>query len=652
MKRAFLLLVLLFNGSSGIGQVIFTEPLSPRNASYQITVKLDTGAKQIIGKEILHWKNITQYATEELQFHLYMNAFKNNQSTHILEKGGHADKLRDEEAWGWVDVNRLIVSGHDLTEQAEFIQPDDENTQDQSVICVPLNRKVHPGESIEIEIDFVTQLPVVYRRNGYYKDDFFFAAQWFPKLGVLEDQGWNCHQFHANSEFFSDYGVYDVQLTLPKEYVVGSTGTVQKTETFDSMKTLHIRAEDVHDFAWTAWPHYRVVKENYKGVDIIHLYEDDHVGTVDLTMDAMKKTLDYMTAWVGDYPYPAITVVHPPTGCFDVAGMEYPMFVTGGAMYAMPEYLVRMTTMVTVHEFGHNWFYGMIGSNEFEEAWLDEGLNSYAECRMMDHFYGSEASMVSLLGLNMGELAYQRMGFLGNRRSNRILRPVWTYIGGDYGVHSYSKPALMLWTLEGVVGRPVMDEIMRTFFQRWKFKHPHSQDFIDVVNEITGENYDSFFDQLLKGSNDLDYAVASVSSRKTRPREGLFDEAGERQLYPKEEEIEKDSTAAEEEATYRTRVRVHRKGEVILPVDVLLVFENGDSLSYVWDGEERWTQYIVNKPVKLDYAVVDPQRKLVLDAQFSNNSKTREPQNTAVHLMGNRALYWFESLLHLIGILG
>ena len=255
-------------------------------------------------------------------------------------------------------------------------------------------------------------------------------------------------------------------------------------------------------------------------------------GSVELTLQAMKNTLDYMTDWVGPYPYPNITVVHGPTGCYAVNGMEYPMLVTGGVYPGVSHGKINMTAMVTVHEFVHNWFYGMIGNNEFEEAWLDEGLNSYAESRIMDHYYGKDQSMVNLLGLRFGEVAYQRMSYLPQRRWNRTLRPAWTYVGGGYGTHSYSKPTLMLMTLENMLGKPVMDRVMRTFFERWRFHHPHSQDFIDVVNEVTGQNYDFFFDQLLKGSNELDYRIGSVYTGEVRTPQGLFDEEGEKVLYP------------------------------------------------------------------------------------------------------------------------
>ncbi|MFH1941288.1 MAG: M1 family metallopeptidase [bacterium] len=633
-------------------QVIFQQPLSPRNANYRMEVTLDVEKKQIQGRETLTWRNITNDAVGELQFHLYMNAFKNNRSTHIAEQGGNAGILEKKKAWGWIDVNRLqIVDGEDLTQKIEFIHPDDDNEDDCTVMRVPLPNPVRPGQEIRIDIDFVTQLPYVFRRNGYYKD-FFFAVQWFPKVGVFINGSWNCHQYHANSEFFADYGVYEVDITLPKEYIVGATGLLQKTTETDATKTLTFRAEDVHDFGWTAWPHYQIKKETYKGVEITLLYDEDHASSVPRYFGAMRNDFDFFPEWGIEYPYPNVTVIDPPTGCMGVAGMEYPTFFTGGAFWWMPKGILA-TEMVTVHEFGHNIWYGIVGNNEFEEAWLDEGINSYMETRIMDKYYGEQTSMINILGIRMGELAYQRSGYIPIVRRDRILRNSWTYIGGGYGTFSYQKPALMLWTLENLVGRETMDRIMQTFFHRWKFKHPSSQDFIDVVNDVTGQNYDWYFDQVLKGSGDVDYAVMSVRTGKVKERKGVFERDGQKVTLPEPgEKKEKESAETKSPDVFESIVRVHRKGEVIIPVDILITFENGETVQQTWDGKDRWVKYEFEKPTKLVSAVVDPDRKIVLDSNFSNNSRTVKPQKKAVTYLCTRFLHWFESALHLISFFG
>jgi len=672
MKNSIISSLLVMGISVSLGaQVLFKKPLSPRNANYDIGVTLDVEEKQIHGHEVLTWRNITRKPTRELQFHLYMNAFKNTLSSHLKENNGNSGNLARKRAWGWIDINSLkFAGGQDLTNQLKFIHPDDDNKDDQTVIKVDLPRTVYPGQTVRIEIEFTTQLPYVYRRNGYYKD-FFFAVQWFPKIGVLENGIWNCHQYHLNTEYYSDYGVYDVASTLPEDYIVGATGRLHKTEGSDSLKTLHFHAEDVHDFGWTAWPHYQIAEETHNGVAIKLMYDKDHVSSVERTMVAMKYALDYVADWLEPYPYPNVTVIHPPTGCMGVAGMEYPTFITGGAFWPNPIGF-RATEMVTIHEFTHNFWYGIVGNNEFEEAWLDEGINSYTEARIMDHYYGEETSMIELPWIRIGELAIQRAGYIGLTRWDRTLRDAWTYIGGGYGTLSYQKPSLMLETLENIVGEKSMNRIMKTFFQRWKFKHPKTQDFINTVNEITGKNYDWFFDQLLKGSNELDYRIRSAWTRKVREPKGVFEKEGKKITFPEEDEekisesdstelavdAEAESVSSDADSTeekpelYESVVRVQRMGEVIIPVEVLMVFDNGDSLKKVWDGEERWMRYDTIKPAKLIHAQVDPDRKLVLDKDFANNSRTVEPRKKPIQAISTRILFLFETALHLIGFFG
>lgn len=177
---------------------------------YEIQVSLDPTLKRLTGRQRLTWRNPSDDSVNDLWFHLYLNAFKNNRSTFFKESGG---QLRDDEmeqdGWGWIDVTSLkLADGADLTSAMRFEHPDDNNVEDQTVMRVALPSPVPPGGSITLDVTFEAQLPVVFARTGY-KRDFYLVAQWYPKLGVYEPAGmrgrtaggWNCHQFHANSEF-------------------------------------------------------------------------------------------------------------------------------------------------------------------------------------------------------------------------------------------------------------------------------------------------------------------------------------------------------------------------------------------------------------------------------------------------------------------
>src|SRR5947209_11201904 len=201
-------------------------PLSPRNANYTITAQLDPQTRTITGSETITWRNITSRPAADLQFHLYWNAWKNDKSTFMRERAlgsSREDPARRAGDWSRIDVTSIMVGDTDRTGAKRFAAPDDDNSNDETVMVVPLARPIDPGQTAQIRMAWTAHVPRTFARTGAI-GNFFFIAQWFPKLGVLEDSGWNCHQFHASTEFFSDYGVYDVSLTVPAGWVVGATG--------------------------------------------------------------------------------------------------------------------------------------------------------------------------------------------------------------------------------------------------------------------------------------------------------------------------------------------------------------------------------------------------------------------------------------------
>ena len=243
---------------------VVIPPLSPRNASYSIDARLDVPSRTITGSELVTWRNITAKPASELQFHLYWNAWKNARTTFMRERalvGGPGQPRPDD--WSRIDVTsiKLVAPSAagvgDLTASKRFIQPDDGNAEDETVMTVPLPRAVPPGAAVALEVKWSAHVPRTFARTGAI-GNYFFIAQWFPKLGVWQDEGWNCHQFHAGTEFFSDYGVYDVLLTVPQGWTVGATGVERdRRKNADKTETYRYYQEDVHDFAWTTSPDYR-----------------------------------------------------------------------------------------------------------------------------------------------------------------------------------------------------------------------------------------------------------------------------------------------------------------------------------------------------------------------------------------------------------
>lgn len=639
-------------------QIIFKEPLSPRIANYDLTVTLDAEKKIIEGKEMLRWKNTSPDQITELQFHLYLNAFKNSNSTFMKESGGQlrgikADK-NEKIFWGFIDVLSIKrIGGADLTSKIKFIQPDDDNKDDQTVISVSLDKPLKPNEEIQLEINFRSKLPKIFARTGY-AENYFLVGQWFPKIGVYEypgiryaeKGGWNCHQFHANSEFYADFAVYDVNITLPQKFIVGATGVLQsKTNNNNGTATHHYRAEDVVDFAWTASPKFQVVYDQWKNVKIKVMLQPEHFAQAERYIKSVKHALDYFDKYLGKYPYTTITVVDPPLNGFGSGGMEYPSFITAGTLWGLPE-SIKVLEMVTIHEFGHNYFMGLLASNEFEEAFLDKGFNQYFETRIMDYAYGEKSSVINFFGFKAGDFEFTRRGYVGmnNPKIAEIYRKSWNYSVGGYGSLTYMKTAVMLKTLEGLVGIETMNEIMKTYYSRWKFKHPCVKDFIAIVNEVVninhgrkfGDNMNWYFDQVLYGSDVCDYKLASISNQEIMGAIGIIDKEGKREFLKEEKG---------KNIKYKSVVVTHRLGEVKLPIEVLIHFDDGKEILEKWDGQARTYEFKYEEKSKIVWAKIDPNNKIPLDINSVNNSLTAKPESGVFIKYAAKVLFWLENTM-------
>ena len=645
-------------------KVIFDRPLSPRIANYEIDVRLDTEKRMLFGQEKLIWYNKTNYQIKDLQFHLYLNGFRNSKSTFMKESGGsHRGYKIDDDGWGYIEIKKMtLASGRDVTGDIEFIQPDDQNEFDKTVIRVPLPMPLKPGQSIQLAIDFFAKLPQPpFARSGA-KEEFFFVGQWFPKIGVFSNGKWNCHQYHRSSEFFADFGVYDVNITVPEENIVGATGVEVEVIPNDDGTATHVfHAEDVHDFAWTTSPEYVEFKGTAQDVEIRVLMQKDHAAQGKRFLNAAKVAVEYFQDWYGDYPFPNLTVVDPRRGAQGAGGMEYPTLITALTFSHIPDGL-RVPEMVIIHEFGHNFWYHLVASNEFEEAWLDEGINSFSECLIVDDYYGPVGSVIDLGGIKINDRQFQRGQYISLPDIDVTVQNSWDFYSfGSYGIGTYYKPSLMLQTLRNYLGKEVMQNIMRTYFERWKFKHPKTQDFVNVANEVSDKDLNWFFDQALYTNATLDYTVSHVFSRELKEDKGydftlsVTDDTTKvnkennvsDSLDNSKDRAEKnlDSTERKKEKLYESGIYIRRLGDFIFPVEVEAVFADGDTVREIWDGKGLWKEFRYVKPVKMIYATVDPDSKIPIDINITNNSKTTKTQYIGVNKLSIRWLYWMQFLL-------
>ena len=616
-------------------QIINKVPLSERITGYKIDVTLDPDAKTVGGNLEAFWINKSSDTVPDIRMHLYMNAFKSNRTTFYKESGGSPGA--EEKDAGFIEIKSFFdKNGVDLLPVMEFIRPDDGNSEDKTVIRVLLPEPALPGDTVIVKVDFETKLPSKIRRTGY-TDNYFFVAQWFPKFGVYEPAGmryataggWNCHQFHANSEFYSDHSAYDVTISLPKSFVTGSGGKLI-SETLDGkMKTLVFRAEDIVDFAWTAWPDYASYNDKWRNVDITLLIPKDRIKQVERQFTAVKNALEYLDQNVGPYPWPHLTFVDPPSIGVGAGGMEYTTLFTSGSSYFMPDF-IHIPERVTVHEFGHAYFMGMLANNEFEEPWLDEGVNSYWEERIMEHYYGKNSGVLDHRMLKIPDITNSRLSYVLSPSRQVISNNEysWNYPHGTYSMMSYLKTATWLHTLEGIVGQETMNNIFRQYYKKWAFRHPSGRDFINVVNEVVrtdhgdkfGPDMNWFFDQTLYGTGICDYKVSGIINRKYSKPAGKTESADTViNSWPHSDSL------------YTSTARLERAGEVMLPVDVLIHFTDGSEVLESWDGKARYKDFKYTGYREIEWVKIDPDFKIRMDVNFNNNSMTKDPPKVPLH---------------------
>jgi hypothetical protein len=658
MKRGcFLLFICLANAISVNSQIINKIPLSIRQTGYKIDARLDVKTKTVLGSMEAFWVNKSADIVPDIQLHLYMNAFRNNKSTLNKESPGSLRK-KDSQS-GWIDIKSFTDrNGTNLMHGMQFISPDDGNIYDQTVLKVLLPKAAMPGDTVFINISFETRLPSVIHRTGY-KDDFFFVAQWFPKFGVYESKGmryakngaWNCHQFHANSEFYSNHSLYNVTITVPKNFVVGSGGLLMnETDSANNGndKTLAYRAEDIVDFAWTAWPGYSVFTDRWKHVKITLLLPEERSEQVERQFTAVKYALEYFDKNVGPYPWPYLTIVDPPAKGFGSEGMEYTTLFTSGSSYMIPQF-IHFPEMVTIHEFGHAYFMGILASNEFEEPWLDEGVNSFWEERIVDHYYGENSGLIDHPFLKVADKSLGRLSYVHSEGRQDVSNKEysWNYPHGTYGMMSYNKTATWLYTLMGIIGEETTNEVFREYYKRWAFKHPSGKDFVNVVNEVVpritgnkfGRDMNWFFDQTLYGTGLCDYKVTNIfNNRIDTPEDSLS----------KNDSAKK--SPAENIRFYNSGVELERAGEVMLPVEVLIHFNNGSEILESWDGKSRFKDFEYTGRRTVEWVKIDPEFKIRMDINYINNSMTVNPDLIPLRRLTNKLMTFMQFFINFISL--
>jgi hypothetical protein len=625
-------------------------PRSPRIASYKIDARLDAPEHRITGAtETLTWTNSGQSAVDVLPFHLYLNAFKNESSLFWRSSGGSVHGARAiESGWGWIQLESVQVGGVELVGKLHY-----PNLPDETVVELPLAQAVQPGQTIEVSFKFSEQLPEVWARTGY-KGEFHMVGQWFPKIGVRVGtpgaEHWECQPFHSHSEFFADFGTYDVTLTVPNTLVVAATGVLADSADLPGgTRTLTYHAEDVHDFAWMADPYMTMISGVAKvedgSVDVRVYYRPEQEAFAKRHLAAGVAAIEKFSAAYLPYPWATMSIIDPPVDAFGGAGgMEYPTLVTtgGDSVFARPG--LRLPETVTIHEVGHNWFQGMLASNEPEEGWLDEGVNEWADARAMADIYGARTSAVDWLGWQADMFALRRVVATD---PGSIPAPIATatYAFPDfdsYGDATYTKTMNALRTLEQTVGSVKFQAAMKAYARAFAFKHPTGRDLYATLERELDQDLSWFIAPVFGEVGGMELGIRTAECREAHPPRGVFTTETGRKI--------RTETEAPNAGAWVCEVVVQNTGRIHIPLDIELRFADGATQRVHWDdrGNGNWQRFVIERSSKLTEVNLDPDGKISLDSPIAHRYRL-EADGSASLRSAARISTWAQTLMQLVG---
>ena len=562
VKTTFILLLVQFLYGNG-------NPYFQQMVKYEIDVTLNDSAHTLSAFERLEYTNNSPDTLEFIWFHLWPNAYKNDSTAFAkqqIKNGSRRFVDSDEEDRGFIDSLDFLVDGI----KAKW----ETHTDWIDVAKIMLPNHLLPGKSVIIETPFFIKLPLVFSRLGH-SGKHYEITQWYPKPAVYDHKGWHPMPYLNMGEFYSEFGIFDVKITLPKDYRLMATGDIvngedelhwldslaaegdslhsqpkkelkkklklmkkygKRIEKEDSseieMKTIHFHQENVHDFAWFADKNWIVRKgelvlsDSTRYVTLWSFYLPKNAELWENSIEYLHDSGYWFGKFYGEYPYNHITAVDGDMSAG--GGMEYPnitVISTAGSKDLL-EYVI-------MHEVGHNWFYGILGFNERDHTWMDEGLNEYSNIRYWQKKYKGRNEQIIIqefvqnkLGIakNLSISWFTYAGYANSGKSKDAQPLNLTaekYIGSNYWQH-YSKTAVYMRYLQHYLGEDKMDEILQDFYRQWQYRHPYPEDLETVFAAHLKENLDWFFDNVFEKTTYVDYGIIKTDDQFILHNYGTF----------------------------------------------------------------------------------------------------------------------------------
>lgn len=449
---------------------------------YRIKANLNVERKVLEGSEMITYVNNEDISLSEIYFYLYPNAFKKYESVPI-----YGDKNRmypDGFNTGYIEIRNLRVEG----EKREVIFEGAKET----ILKIILDQPLSPQQTIQISMEFKIKIPHVLEKFGYGKDTINFG-NWYPIAAVYDDQGWNLENYYSiGDSFYSDVSDYEVEISVPSNYLVASTGSIDSEVIKDDIHIYYLKESNIRDFTWVAGDKFEVDEVTIDNILVKIFYFGKHKNVKDRLINIIRDAIKIYNEQFGKYPYSTYTVVETNYP----SGMEFPGIVF------IPETIFtkdKLLESIVIHETAHQWWCVTVGNNQVNEAWLDEGLAHYSELIYYEHKYGTDRAKNAFYSSEARY--YQRKN--PENESEIIVKPVYEFRNwAEYAGLVCNKTAMMLQSLRAEVQDEQFYQILKSYYQKYKFKNATTNDFIKTVEEVTNKSWKSFFEKWLYDKSD------------------------------------------------------------------------------------------------------------------------------------------------------
>jgi hypothetical protein len=585
--------------------LIIFSPFTNAFDTLKVEAQLDTLRKTITGT--VTYKIPPKPNISSFEFQMYANLYSSEDTPYLRKKRNLKSILAQSGKWGGMTIDSIFVDNKNLTDKLDIDLTEGKIEINDSA---GINGKT-------VKLFFKTRIPERADRLSYNQNEYLLDC-WFPVPGILKPDGtWYIPEYNHFSEPVGDFHNFDIQLTLPENMIVAAPTSSKKTGYNDTLVTHSFTFGPAHGFALAVSPDYLIDTVELNTTTLLIYYHDYEITILSELKNAVISSFEFMTEYVGEYDYDYFTIAITNTSFS--GGIEFPAIVS----MSSPRGTVMITNfyiIVVIHEVVHQWFYGMIGSDQARNPWLDEAITSFFTLKIVEEYYGTDANLFDFANLKMSERDFLRSYPLLSSNLNRLTDPTGSfYTSGDYFGTIYYKGALLVETFDNLLGDSLSSVFWRNYFKKYKFKHPYSNDFIETVREICGTELENVAFHLFNNYDEYDYSVSRISNSR------------------------------EDSATIKSEITFIKTGGLSYPVSYRVFLYNGDSLDFVWDSTmpiEEISHIFASPAVKV---IIDPENLYAVDPNLLNNSFTVEADSRPALRLSSGLMFLLESILSLLG---